>query len=113
MITPSALFTTRLQQKLNKAFPGHTWSTSNTASLIALMGECILDAVANGEEIQFGRLGKFAHKVQDERVFVDNLRGGGKRKIPRRVRFQFEASSHADDKMKTLERFLSEFKNHK
>ena len=109
MTTPAALFTTRLQQRLNKAFPGGLWTPANTQSLIGIMAETVLDAVANGEEIQFGRLGKFTHKVQDERIFVDNLRGGGKRKVPRRVRFLFEASGHSEDQMRKLERLISEF----
>lgn len=104
-----AVFSTRLTDALNNSgLTTNEWSTANAIRLIGIFSDTIIDSIANGEEISLGKLGKFVHHVSDERTFSNNLQGGKKTRVPRRIKVRFEPSIHMKKRLEGLEQLMIE-----
>ena len=85
------------------------WSATIIQRVLAATAEVIIEAVANGEEVQLGRLGRFYPKVTDERTVVNNLVPTAERvSIPRRMRVEFDPTPYAEAKVKDLFNLVEE-----
>lgn len=109
---PILLLNRRIVERLNETtVPGGSslepqWSVALVQRVLGAAAEAILESVANGEEVQFGRLGRFCPKVLEERTFKTNNLGNDKVPeevtVPRRVKLEFESTSYADTRVKEL-----------
>lgn len=107
--SPLLLLNKRIVERLNSTLvPGGSslepqWSSAIVQRVLGAAAEAIIEAVANGEEVQFGKLGRFYPRVLDERTLVSNLKADGETvTIPRRAKLEFDPTSYADQKVKEL-----------
>lgn len=100
--TPTVLLNRRIADFLNdQRHPGlsgeFSWSPAAVQRVLGAVSEVILDALAEGEEVQLGKLGKFYPRVLDERIVAKNYDDEGeKTNIPRRVRLGFDPTPSTD-----------------
>ena len=112
--SPMVLLAKRTAQRLNETYvPGGSslepdWNPALVHRVAGALVDVILEAVAEGEEIQLGKLGRFYPKVYAERMVAQNLGDGEKKAIPKRVRVEFEPTAHATAKMEDLFELVEE-----
>jgi nucleoid DNA-binding protein len=107
--SPILLLNRRVADRLNDTkVPGGSslepgWNPTLVQRVIGATAEAIIEAVSNGEEVQFGKLGRFYPKVVDERIIQSNLKDTPEKvTVPRKLKIEFEPTSYADTKVKNL-----------
>ena len=107
--SPLLLLNRRIVERLNATLvPGGSslepqWSAALVQRVLGAAAEAIIESVANGEEVQLGKLGRFYPKVMDERTLTSNLKGDPEVvTVPRRAKLEFDPTSYADGKVREL-----------
>ena len=107
--SPLLLLNRRIVERLNATLvPGGSslepqWSAALVQRVLGAAAEAIIESVANGEEVQLGKLGRFYPKVMDERTLTSNLKGDPEVvTVPRRAKLEFDPTSYADWKVREL-----------
>ena len=107
--SPLLLLNRRIVERLNNTtVPGGSslepqWSAALVQRVLGAAAEAIIEAVSNGEEVQFGKLGRFYPKVLDERTLVSNLKPEADVvTVPRRAKLDFDPTTYADQKVREL-----------
>lgn len=78
------------------------WTPTLIQRVLGATAETIIDAVASGEEVQLGKLGRFFPKALEERVIKSNLADKPELVIPKRLKLDFEPTDYAEGKVKEL-----------
>lgn len=110
--SPLALLNKRIAERLNSpdlnSMGGMTthWTPAMVQCVIGVAAELILEAVAEGEEVQFGHLGRFAPRVLEQKAVHQNFGDGSRVVVPRRIKVGFETTSSADRRMEDLTKRL-------
>ena len=107
--SPLLLLNRRVSELLNNTkVPGGSslepqWNPTLVQRVIGATAEAIIDAVANGEEVQFGKLGRFFPKILEERAVSMNMKDVPEKVVaPRRVKVEFEPTNYTDSRIKEL-----------
>lgn len=80
------------------------WTPGTVQRVITAIVTVVLDAVANGEEIQIGNLGSFVAEVKPERTVAVNLPGASGEKIKTlpRATLTFKPTPQAEKQAATV-----------